>query len=131
MSMQTKALAGFACMVNTDLCILGQAQSVAFIADIMQHSVSHWEDLLEPMGGALVPEKCFWYLLEFKRFNGTWQYGVCSCTKASLQVKNSHGHCCIIEHQEPHKAQWTLGVRLAPDGNCMAELQYLQSIATE
>jgi len=35
----------------------------------MQSSVDHWEGLLWAMGSTLVPNKCFWYWIDFKQTN--------------------------------------------------------------
>jgi len=51
---------------NMDLCILGAGQATAEVASTMQKSVTNWEGLMQAMGG-LVPDKCFWYLI-----NQTW-----------------------------------------------------------
>ena len=39
-----------------------------------QRNLDQWSDLLQASGGALKPEKCFWYLLDYKCDAGTWSY---------------------------------------------------------
>jgi len=58
-------LAGFAFVDDTDLCISGQP-TTSDTATLMQKLVPQWEGLLMATGGALVPEKGFWYLMEFE-----------------------------------------------------------------
>jgi len=64
-----KEIGGFAFVDDMDLCV-SRSRLVSHIAEIMQQLVSHWEGLLCATGGALIPEKCFWYLL-----NITWDMG--------------------------------------------------------
>jgi len=63
---QSLQLAGFAFVDDMDLCIARSSLSGAEMVTLMQHLVTQWEGLLAATGGALVPEKCFWYLLEFE-----------------------------------------------------------------
>jgi len=58
-------LAGFDFVDDMDLCISSQSTATD-MATMMQKLVTQWEGLLTATGGALVPEKCFWYLLEFE-----------------------------------------------------------------
>jgi len=131
MSGQDLQLAGFAFMDDTYFCIAGQSSVGATIVDLMQQSVTQWEGLLTATGGALVPEKCFWYLLEFKQSNRQWKYSAKTCMQASIQIRDTNNQSWTINRLELHEARWTLGVCLAPDGNCQAKLEYLKSIAQE
>jgi hypothetical protein len=40
----------------------------------LQHSLNTWEGGLWETGGAIVPEKSFWYLADFKWSSGNWRY---------------------------------------------------------
>jgi len=53
-------VAGFAFVDDTDLCVTHPSNKANQVVEHMQQSISHWEGLLWAMGGALVPEKCFW-----------------------------------------------------------------------
>jgi len=64
---------GFAFVNDTDLCVSGQP-TAAMTVQCMQGSVTNWEGLLHTMGGALVPEKCFWYLVDQYWSDGHWAY---------------------------------------------------------
>jgi len=48
-----------------------------------------------------------------------------------LQVRDSTGALQTLKRLAPHKAERTLGVRLAPDGNNKAELVHLRDLATK
>jgi hypothetical protein len=39
-----------------------------------QLELEHWSCLLNTTGGALKPEKCFWYLLDYACKEGEWTY---------------------------------------------------------
>jgi len=54
-----KAIGGFAFIDDTNLCVSGQLTAVQ-MATHMQQSVTNWEGLLQTMGRALIPKKCFW-----------------------------------------------------------------------
>jgi hypothetical protein len=39
-----------------------------------QIKIEHWSCLLNATGGALKPEKCWWYLLDYTCEDGEWRY---------------------------------------------------------
>jgi len=69
-----KKLVGFAFVDDTDLCIYGSHITSHNVRQLMQQSVNHWEGLLQAMGRAFVPAKCFWYQIDFQWKNGQWCY---------------------------------------------------------
>lgn len=74
---------------------------VTIVTQRMQASMDAWEGGIRGTGGAIVPEKSFWYFV--LDFNGNRRI--------------------TLRHLEPH----TLGGRLAPDGkNNLAELEFLR-----
>ena len=83
------------------------------------------------MGGAIVPEKSHWYLVNFKWENDTWRYATIEEAPAELYVLDFTGHHKRIERLAVHEAQQTLRVRLAPDGNSTLEIEYLLGKAKE
>jgi len=87
--------------------------------------------LLRTTGGALVPDKCFWYLIQQHWSDGKWQYQPKQELVADLKVSDAWGHLHTIPRLEVTEARRTLGVQLAPDGNSTAEFQYLKTTATE
>jgi len=40
----------------------------------MTEKMQQWHKLLQATGRDLVPEKCFWYLINFKWTNSVWGY---------------------------------------------------------
>jgi len=93
--------------------------------------MNNWEGLLCVTGKALIPDKCFWYLLDFEYKNGQWKYLSQCNLPSSLYVHNVVGACTIIPCLEPLEACHMLGVHIALDGNVAVKLQYLQSVARE
>ena len=94
----------------------------------MQDSLTAWEGGLRATGGAIVPEKSHWYLIDFVWKDGYWKYASLEETNIGLQV-DSEGNAKVIEKLAASDSRRTLGVRLAPDGNNEAEVKFLQERA--
>jgi len=99
---QAKALAGFTFYDNMDLCILGQSESKDTIAKLMQQSVTTWEVLLQATGGALVPSKCCWYLIDLSGFVVLGNMG-----QAITQGPGTDKWCArMVYHDWPSGTTW-------------------------
>jgi len=116
-SLWDKKLVGFAFVDDMDLCVYGPQVASDMITTNMQSSVDHWEGLLCATGGALVPSKCFWYLIDFWFRNQTWQYISVKEHPGELKICDDHQQRIAIPRLALGDARWTLGVRLAPDSN--------------
>jgi len=66
---QHKELAGLAFVDDMDLIVNDKQNTTAAVMEKMQQSLTMWHGLLQATGGELVPEKCFWYLVDFKWAN--------------------------------------------------------------
>jgi len=97
----------------------------------MQQAVTHWEGLSQAMGRALVPEKCFWYLIDFKYSNNKWNYKLCNQVPGSISILDMDRQQVTIQWLKPSEAQRTLGIRLAPDSNMTTEWTYLLDMAKD
>ena len=119
---------GYAFVDDTDLCETAcHTDSTAKeVATRMQQALECWEGGIRATGGAIVPAKSHWYLMEFEWHNGKWSYAPVTNTPAELKVRDSQGHMGPIERLTTSEARRTLGVRLAPDGNNEAEYKYLR-----
>jgi len=124
---QSCTLAGFAFVDDTDLIVTDKSETA--VAKKMQQSVSTWEALLSATGGALVPEKCFWYMVGFEFQGSKWKY-LTGKAPLPLEVQNANGKLVAIPQLAVTEARRTLGVRVAPDGNNKAELEHLMQIAS-
>jgi len=71
----------------------------------MQNSITNWEGVLCTMGGALVPEKCFWYLINQHWSNGKWTYQPNKTTPGDLKVVDATGKLHTIPQLEVMEAQ--------------------------
>jgi len=60
------------------------------VATHMQATVAKWEELLSTTGGALVREKCFWYLVDFDFQGSKWKYSE-TYEQVHLKVRNAQG----------------------------------------
>jgi len=90
---------GFAFVDDTDLCVSGHS-NVTQTAKMMQSSITNWEGLLRTTRGALVLEKCFWYLIEQTWSDGNWMYKPNKTIPANLKVVDAHGHLNTIPRLE-------------------------------
>ncbi len=63
-----------------------------------QREVTQWCHLLNAKGGALKPEKCFWYLLDYTCDGGEWSYAVHS--DFELSVTNPDGSVSKIKQED-------------------------------
>jgi len=67
-------LAGLAFVDDTHLIVNNASNLIDTVKDKMQCSLTMWHGLLRATGGDLVPDKCFWYLIDFKWQNQQWKY---------------------------------------------------------
>ena len=83
-------IVGFAFVDDKDLLrasILGM-QTYNEVAQDMQQGLDLWEGLLKATGGALVPDKSYWYLIDFKWKDGVWKYAMTEETQFNLMMKD-------------------------------------------
>jgi hypothetical protein len=57
----------------------------------MQRSVDRWEGGLRATGGALVPAKSHWYLIDFVWTGKLWQYRTCDKMPGKLSILDTTG----------------------------------------
>ena len=114
---------------DTDLCETARTAHTTAedVAERMQAALQCWEGGLRATGGAIVPAKSHWYLIDFEWKDGKWKYASKEKTPAELKVRDARGIIGAIERLPVSQARRTLGIRLAPDGNNEAEYDYLRS----
>jgi len=103
MTLTKVSFSGFAFVNDTDLCVSGQRDSES-TANHMQWPVTNWEGLLRTTGGALVPDKCFWYLINQQWKDGKWHYQSKQEVEADLKVVDATGHLHTIPQLEVTEA---------------------------
>jgi len=126
---QQKELAGLAFVDDTDLIVNDDTNTTATVTKKMQQSLTMWHGLLQAMGGELVPEKYFWYLVDFKWANQQWTYKKSTEVPGRIMVMTNKNKCITIPRLEPLEAHHTLGVQLAPDDNDLEEAKHLQEVS--
>jgi len=87
------------------------------LRNTLQQAVDTWEGSLKATCGAIVPEKTFWYLVDFKWAAGSWSYKYITDCPGSIFINDIEGNRKELRRCEIYDAQETLGVYLAPDGN--------------
>jgi hypothetical protein len=122
---------GYAFVDDVDLVSSAQNCDSTYAFQNIQKALNIWEGGITASGGAIVPEKSHWYLVDFAWKNGQASYRSIQDSPASIWVKDCHGRQQCLHWLESHQAERTLGVRLAPDGNMQAQYQALINTATE
>ena len=107
-------LCGFSYVDDCDLFHVGD--DVTDVHSQMQAMLTMWDELMEVNGAAIAPEKCWWYLADFK-----WSKGRCRMIDAGkdtvLQVRDKNQKMQALTNLPLSEAKEMLGVFLAPDGN--------------
>jgi len=126
-SQRATTLVCFGFVDDTDLILNNDGPGVTS-ADLIaeaQLELSTWEGLLSATGGALAPEKSYWYLVEV---GPDGKYISKAKQPGSLFLCNN-GQPATIEHLEVTEARETLGIWSRPDGLMIDEVNALKSKA--
>ena len=115
----------FAFVDDTDLIHANNDPTVstAQLIQEAQEALNLWEGLLRASGGALAPEKSYWYLVEVIWKKGRWQYATPHDRPGSLHLP---GQPDPVPRLSPSKAKEALGIMIRPDGDMKDEFKYLQ-----
>jgi hypothetical protein len=81
----------------------------------MQEAVDHWEGGLRASGGALVPSKSHWYLVDFKWSNDSWRYCTIADNPGDLTMLDHTGNRAPFDRVEVSEARKSLGIMIAGD----------------
>ena len=120
------SLCGFAYVDDCDLFHLGDDIDEVF--EGLTKMLDMWDRLMEVTGAALAPDKCWWYLVDFKWNNGRWSYsdeGHC----LGLEVRNRDGVTEKLKYLTCDIAKEMLGVYIAPDGNQSKQMEVMRKKA--
>jgi len=71
-----------------------------------QREVTQWSLLLNATRGALKPEKCFWYLLDYTCNEGEWSYTVHSDLNCLLPILTDPGAVSSRKRSQHLKRLW-------------------------
>jgi exonuclease III len=91
-----------------------------------QNALNLWEGLLHATGGALAPEKSYWYWVEVTRVRGKWGYAKIRQRPGSLSLRQGTIPNTRLEVNQAKKA---LGIMIRPDGNMKDEVKLLLQAA--
>jgi len=97
------AMAGSSFVDDMDLCITDTSGNSKQVVKRMQELINMWAGLLNAMGGALVPEKCFWYYIHNTWRHGKWQY-IQNPTTQGMYVPDDNNHAIKIPQLSPSEA---------------------------
>ncbi len=126
-SLRAYKLCGFSYVDDCDLFTIGD--DVTTVYSKLQRMLQMWDELMEVNGGAIAPNKCWWYLTDFQ-----WRHGkakmIDASTNRSLVVRDKDQQFHNLQSLNPSQAREMLGVYLAPDGNEKEALRQLQNKTT-
>ena len=90
-----------------------------------QQALDYWVGYLGSTGGAINPEKSYWYMLDWHWSRNQWTPRLSSDMEGSLTAVNPSGDRKPLTRLEPSQASVQLGIHSAPDGNQKAQFDYL------
>ncbi len=111
------------------LCAQSDGDSPQNTALKLQNAIDAWEGGLKVTGAALGPEKSYWYLVSFNWSGGKWSYAHVTNTLATLYMNDIQEVRKPIRRIPTNKAEETLGVWIAPDGNTKVKYEKLHEKA--
>ena len=98
----------------------------------IQAAVTLWTGGVWATGGAIRPDKTFWWLIDFAwEPKGYWRFRRIAEMPAEISLIGPDGTRETIRRLEPDEAEKTLGIMMAPDGDERAQEKKLRSAATE
>jgi Reverse transcriptase (RNA-dependent DNA polymerase) len=120
---ESVAIPAFAFVDDTDLI-----QEITNEEDYItqaQNMLNVWDNSLRATGGALVAEKCSWFLLKHRWQNNKWELLSNEESPGALQMQNHDGSLCPLKRYEPNESVSALGLMFSPSGDTGAHLQML------
>ncbi len=102
-----------------------------------QEALTLWEGLIKATGGTLAPEKSYWYLIDFfwHASSLSWKYQTIPNTPGNLTIRGNttatNAPRLTLQQCEPSKANETIGLWIAMDGNQIAQQNVLKAKVTE
>jgi hypothetical protein len=84
-----------------------------------------WSCLLNATGGALKPEKCFWYLLDYVCEDSEWTYA--EMVPRETLITNPNGTTSPIKLEKVTESKKTLGIHDSPSGGNAGHLSFIKA----
>ena len=107
-------LCGFSYVDDCDLIRAGPR--ITEVAKGLQDILTAWDRYMQVTGAAIAPDKCWWYLADFKWTRGQWKYRNAG-DLIDLKTRDKDGEVHSLTNLSYDKAKEMVGVFLAPDGN--------------
>ena len=108
---------GFAYVDNADIIAMADGHEADETFKKMQETLNYWEGVAKTTGGALAPNKCWWYLVEIRwKKDGTWEYYQGE-REGVMKVQDKDNNWGTLKHLQVTEAKKMLGVYLAPNGD--------------
>ena len=128
-----QVLVGFAYVDDSDLLAYSIEEDTDDTAAKMQKIIQSWEKAAKVTGGAIAPEKCWWYMVEFRwDENCDWHYVEMEQPHRYNMFVNDHNNLTKqIKYLPPYKANEMLGVHIAPDGNNVEQINQMLTKASK
>ena len=124
--------AGYSFVDDTDLLkVISTLQQYGYAILSIQQAVDTWEAGLKVTGGALVPEKTFWYLLDFEWKGGDWSYRTIQSAPGRIHANDITGRQIELRQVEPYTAEETLGIFLAPTGDTSWQKEKMRKLSLQ
>ena len=115
---------GFLFVDDTDLIIIPKpGETSQEVHNRLQAAVTYWNGILGVTGGALRPEKCYWYMLEY-----IWENGIPSLVQDKhneIVLPLADGGVTPIIEKAPDEAVEAVGVWQSVDGGKNTQLEVL------
>ncbi len=90
-----------------------------------QLELEHWSCLLNATGGALKPEKCFWYLLDYVCQDGEWTYA--EMVPWEMLITNPDDTTSSIKQEKVTESKKILGIHDSPSGGNATHLSFIKA----
>jgi len=84
------------------------------------------EGLIKATGGAVNPQKTFWWLIDFQWTHGIWRLKTIAQNPAVIRTRDKHENVCDIPRKEVHQEERILGVFLAPKSSGETQTKVLR-----
>ena len=124
-------LAGCGFVDDTDILQIGLANDdYITVTQKLQEAVNWWERCAKVSGGAIVPSKSWFGLIDFEWIDGEWHYAT-DMKDVELLVKNASGEESQLKLLGPKEAKRMLGVFLAIDGSNDVQIKHMRQVAAK
>ena len=114
---------GFSYVDDCDLICTGDNPNQVMIR--LQAVLNAWDKLMQVTGAAIAPDKCWWYLVDYKWTRGRWKHRDAG-RGLTLQVRDKNRRVHDKANLSPATAKEMVGVFLSPDGKQTEQVKQLK-----